>query len=84
MAIAKTKTTMVRNLLIEARTKKGLSMDDLAKLTGLDRSTIYLIEHNKRGGTFEIWLKIQQALSLKDRDMWTIINTTKRVNRKGF
>ena len=84
MAKAKTKTTIVRSLLIEAREKKHLTTQALAKLIGVDNSYMFLVEHNKKNASISTWKKIQEALSLKDKDMWAIITTTKRINRKGF
>lgn len=84
MAQPKTKTIVVRPLLIEAREKKHLTSQALAKLIGVDNSYIFFLEHNKRSGNISVWRKIQEALALKDKDMWLIINTTKRINRKGF
>lgn len=84
MGTAKTKTVVIRPLLIEAREKKHLTIQDLAAKVGVDRSYIFLLEHNKKNASIVIWNKIKEVLSLKDKDMWIIINTTKRVNRKGF
>ena len=84
MPLAKTKTVVVRPLLIDARKKTGMSVKDLADRVGVDPSYIFLLEQNKKTATVDVWLKIQEALKLKDRDMWNIINTTKRINRKGF
>lgn len=84
MGTAKTKTVVIRPLLIEAREKKHLTTQDLAKVLKVDNSYIFLLEHNKKNASISMWKKIQEALALKDKDMWAIITTTKRINRKGF
>ena len=81
MAVAKTKTKVVRPLLIEAMNKKSVDIKSLAEKTKLDFSFIYNLINCKRDGSFDNWKKIQEVLSLKDKDMWAIITTTKRVNR---
>lgn len=81
MASAKTKTKVVRILLIESMGKKKETATSLCVKTGLEYSMLYSIINCRRDGTFGVWKKIQEALSLKDSEMWTIINTTKRVNR---
>ena len=81
MAIPNTKTKVVRNLLIEALARKKMSPYDLAKKIGVHPSTVYLLINCDRDGEFETWKKIQEVLSLKDNEMWSIIITTKRVYR---
>ena len=84
MATAKTKTVVIRPLLIAARKKAHLSRAQLADKANIDRTYLFLLEHNKRLGDLKVWRKIQEALSLKDNEVWSIINTTKRVNRKDL
>ena len=81
MASAKTKTKVVRILLVEAMSKKGESYISLSKKLGIEQTALYRILNCNREGTIDTWRKIQEALSLKDSEMWSIINTTKRVNR---
>ena len=51
--------------IIQAERKaKKISQDKLAKLTGLDRTSISLIETGKRSLTFSTLLKISNALDV--------------------
>ena len=77
----KTKTKLIRPLLLEAMQKKNETINSLSQKTKLHFSTIYNLLNCNRDGDFEVWLKIQKVLSLKDKDMWAIIHTTKRVLR---
>lgn len=84
MPKAKNKTIVVRPLLIEARKKQKLTTKELAEKIKVDNSCIYLLEHNQRDGTISLWKRIQKALSLKDKDVWVIIKTTKRIKQEEF
>lgn len=81
MAIAKTKTKLIRPLLLEAMGKKRETYNSLAVKLGMNPTGLYYIINCKRDGDFSTWKKIQEALSLKDSEMWLIITTTKRVYR---
>lgn len=81
MALAKTKTKVVRILLLEKMKEKEISITKLSLLTGFNRGTIDNLINCRRYGEIPAWKKIQEALSLKDKDMWAIINTTKRIYR---
>ena len=81
MAIAKTKTKVVRILLVDAMGKRKETITSLAFKVGVDRSMIYNMINCRRDGDFSLWKKIQEVLSLKDTEMWSIITTTKRIYR---
>ena len=81
MAEAKTKTKVVRNLLIEEMKKRKMSIKDLAAAIGITRFGLYNIINCYRSGDLEVWKKIQEVLSIKDSQMWSIITTTKRIYR---
>ena len=81
MALAKTKTKVIRYLLIEALEKRKISAQELSKIANIEYSAVYNIINCRRDGELATWRKIQEALSLKDNEMWAIINTTKRVYR---
>jgi len=51
-------------ILQEERKAKKVSQEKLAKLTGLDRTFISLIENGKRSPTFSTILKICSALEM--------------------
>ena len=51
-------------ILQEERKAKKISQEKLAKLTGLDRTYISLIENGKRSPTFSTILKICSALEI--------------------
>ena len=51
-------------ILQEERKAKKISQEKLAKLTGLDRTFISLIENGKRSPTFSTILKICSALEM--------------------
>lgn len=81
MAIAKTKTKVVRILLVDAMGKEKETISTLAFKVGVDRTMIYNMINCRRDGDFSLWKKIQEVLSLKDSEMWAIITTTKRIYR---
>ena len=81
MAIAKTKTKVVRILLVDSMGKRKETITSLAFKVGVDRSMIYNMINCRRDGDFSLWKKIQEVLSLKDTEMWSIITTTKRIYR---
>ena len=72
----------IRNLLIQSRTKKGLSINALAKACGLANHTaIAHLENCINDGQISTWKKIQKVLSIKDKDMWAVITTYKYVDK---
>lgn len=54
----------VIRLLAELRIKKGLSHQEIANRTGLNRSYIGLLERNLRRPTLEVSARIAQALDV--------------------
>jgi transcriptional regulator with XRE-family HTH domain len=59
-------------ILQEKRKAKKISQEKLAKLTGLDRTFISLIENGKRSPTFSTILKICSALEIYPSDLFSI------------
>ena len=59
-------------ILQEERKAKKISQEKLAKLTGLDRTFISLIENGKRSPTFSTILKICSALEIDPSDLFSI------------
>lgn len=59
-------------ILQEERKAKKLSQEKLAKLTGLDRTFISLIENGKRNPTFSTILKICSALEIEPSELFSI------------
>lgn len=61
------------NTLKEAREKKGMSMSELARRSGVCRATIYKIEvGNDQARTTSTLEKIANALGVKVRDIFDI------------
>jgi len=59
-------------ILQEERKAKKISQEKLAKLTGLDRTAISLIETGKRSPIFSTILKICLALKIKPSELFSI------------
>jgi len=57
-------------ILQEERKAKKISQEKLAKLTGLDRTFISLIENGKRSPTFSTILKICSALEIAPSELF--------------
>ena len=58
-------------ILQEERKAKKISQEKLAKLAGLDRTFISLIENGKRSPTFSTILKICSALEISPSDLFS-------------
>jgi transcriptional regulator with XRE-family HTH domain len=59
-------------ILQEERKAKKISQEKLAKLTGLDRTFISLIENGKRSPSFTTILKICLALEIEPSNLFSI------------
>ena len=59
-------------ILQDERKAKKISQEKLAKLTGLDRTFISLIENGKRSPSFSTILKICAALEIDPSDLFSI------------
>jgi transcriptional regulator with XRE-family HTH domain len=59
-------------ILQEERKAKKISQEKLAKLTGLDRTFISLIETGTRSPTFSTILKICSALEIEPSELFSI------------
>jgi len=58
-------------ILQEERKSKNCSQEKLAKLTGLDRTFISLIENGKRSPTLSTILKISSALTIRPSELFS-------------
>jgi transcriptional regulator with XRE-family HTH domain len=59
-------------ILQDERKAKKISQEKLAKLTGLDRTFISLVENGKRSPTFSTILKICSALEIDPSKLFSI------------
>jgi transcriptional regulator with XRE-family HTH domain len=66
------KEAIFGKILQEERKTKNFSQEKLAKLTGLDRTFISLIENGKRNPTFTTILKICSALEIEPSQLFSI------------
>jgi transcriptional regulator with XRE-family HTH domain len=66
------KEEILGKILQEQRKAKKISQEKLAKLTGLDRTAISLIERGKRSPIFITILKICSALEIKPSELLSI------------
>jgi transcriptional regulator with XRE-family HTH domain len=62
--VTQNKEEIFGKILQEERKARKISQEKLAKLTGLDRTFISLIENGKRNPTFTTILKICSALEI--------------------
>ena len=65
-------------MLKEYRIRKGLSQEQLEKLTDIDRKTIFRIENDLNTPLVTTFVKITKALTLTDQE---IIYELKRIER---
>jgi transcriptional regulator with XRE-family HTH domain len=66
------KEEILGKIIQEQRKAKKISQEKLAKLTGLDRTAISLIETGKRSPIFITILKICSALKIKPSELLSI------------
>ena len=66
------KEEILGKILQDERKAKQISQEKLAKLTGLDRTAISLIENGKRSPTFTTILKICSALEIEPSELFSI------------
>jgi len=66
------KEEILGKILQDERKAKLISQEKLAKLTGLDRTAISLIENGKRSPTFTTILKICRALEIEPSELFAI------------
>jgi transcriptional regulator with XRE-family HTH domain len=74
--VTQNKEEIFGKILQEERKGKKISQEKLAKLTGLDRTFISLIENGKRNPTFTTILKICSALEINPSDLFSIYEET--------
>ena len=60
----------LRVVLREAREAAGLSLGDVAALSGLNRQAIAFIEQGKRRPTAETFVRLAMALGLRPSEAW--------------
>jgi len=70
--VTQNKEEIFGKILQDERKAKKISQEKLAKLTGLDRTFISLIENGKRNPTFTTILKICLALELEPSELFSI------------
>jgi transcriptional regulator with XRE-family HTH domain len=76
-------------ILQDERKAKKISQEKLAKITGLDRTFISLVENGKRNPTFTTILKICSALEIDPSELFSIYEkkdpdyTVKRGGKHG-
>jgi len=69
--VTQNKEEIFGKILQEERKSKKISQEKLAKLTGLDRTFISLIENGKRNPTFTTILKICAALKISPSKLFS-------------
>jgi transcriptional regulator with XRE-family HTH domain len=70
--VTQNKEEIFGKILQEERKAKKISQEKLAKLTGLDRTFISLIENGKRNPSFTTILKICSALEIDPSELFSI------------
>ena len=64
---------MERNSLYMLRCENRLTKGEMAKKTGVSRTTYALIEKGKRGGSQVFWDAFQREFNIADTDMYKYI-----------
>jgi transcriptional regulator with XRE-family HTH domain len=70
--VTQDKEEIFGKILQDERKAKNVSQEKLAKLTGLDRTSISLIENGKRNPTFSTIVKICSALEIPPSELFSI------------
>lgn len=63
----------VEVLLKEIRQKKGIGLQQLAKMTGISRSHLNYIEKNEKEPSLSMAVRIAQALNIKIEELYKVI-----------
>lgn len=63
----------VEVLLKEIRKEKGISLQQLAKTTGISTSHLNYIEKNEKEPSLSIAVRIAQALNIKLEELYKVI-----------
>lgn len=63
----------VEVLLKEIRKEKGISLQQLAKTTGISRSHLNYIEKNEKEPSLSMAVRIAQALNIKLEELYKVI-----------
>lgn len=66
------KSNMRLNLKL-FRIKKNLTQSEFANKIGISRVAYSLIERGDRGGSFDFWVKLQNAFAVPDEEMFTLM-----------
>ena len=61
---------MLNEKMREARQQKGISQTELAKLIGVSRQTVNMIENGDYNPTIALWLKLCKALDKTLNDLF--------------
>lgn len=69
----------IRNLLIEIRKKKNLTIRQAAEGMGISFPALHKIEHCEYDGSVDAWKKIQKFYNLKEKEVWSYMTTYKYV-----
>jgi transcriptional regulator with XRE-family HTH domain len=72
-------TMLVAGRIHDLRNRQGMSMEQLAKLAGLHRTSISLIERGKRGLTVEASAEIARALGVALSELLASPNTSSAI-----
>lgn len=59
------------------RIKKKLNQNEFAKKVGVSSSTYSQIERGAINSSQDFWTKLQEAFSIKDEDMWRLMQNDK-------
>lgn len=65
----KVKEFKIGKVLKRAREEAGLSPTELAKRANVDRTYVYLLEHDKRSPTLAIYFRICDALGMSPTEL---------------
>jgi len=63
----------VEILLKDVRMKKGYSLQELSRITGISTSHLNYIENNEREPTISMLIRIALALKVDERELYKII-----------
>lgn len=63
---------MTRHNLYMLRCDHKLTTEEMAKRTGVSRTTYSHIENGRRGGSQTFWSAVQREFEIPDEDMWKL------------
>ena len=75
---------MLGELIREQRESKGWSKSQLARHSGVNRTTIVMIEKgNTRSSKFDTVCKLSSSLGIRPGEIWNKINTESKIENIG-